>query len=103
MTVAEITPDHILDFLFPDGPNPEPEAHLNHWIWRMRGGAHQAVIDGYSDLTKSAVLGASRRHRKWNIWRPGCSASDGFEESGKRRGVARVVFWDRRGAGRCAS
>lgn len=39
------------------GPDPEPAAHLDHWVWRMRGGAHRAVIDGYSDTTKRAVAG----------------------------------------------
>lgn len=50
------TPDDILAFWFPDGPDPEPEAHLDHWVWRMRGGAHRAVIDRYTDTTKRAVL-----------------------------------------------
>lgn len=56
MTVT--TADDILAFWFPDGPDPEPAAHLGHWVWRMRGGAHQAVIDGYSDVTRAAVLGS---------------------------------------------
>lgn len=51
------SPDDILAFWFPDGPDPEPEAHPKHWVWRMRGGAHRAVIDGYTDLTKRAAAG----------------------------------------------
>lgn len=57
MTPPEITPDDILTFWFPDGPDPEPEAHMDHWVWRMRGGAHQAVIDGYSDITRRCARG----------------------------------------------
>ena len=57
MTKTETTPEDVLAFWFPDGPDPEPEAHLDHWVWRMRGGAHRAVIDRYTDITRRAVLG----------------------------------------------
>ncbi len=51
------TPDEILDFWFPDGPDPEPQAHVDHWIWRMRGGAGPEVVARYADLTNRAVRG----------------------------------------------
>jgi uncharacterized protein (DUF924 family) len=51
------TPDEILDFWFPDGPDPEPEAHLTHWVWRMRGGSGPEVVARYGDLTVRAVRG----------------------------------------------
>lgn len=55
MTVAGITPDETLSFWVPDGPDPEPEAHLNHWVWRMRGVAQLAVVGSYSEITKRAA------------------------------------------------
>lgn len=57
MTHPPITPDDILAFWFPDGPDPELAAHTEHWVWRMRGGAHEEVIAKYSDITKQAVNG----------------------------------------------
>jgi uncharacterized protein (DUF924 family) len=51
------TPDDILGFWFPDGPDPEPEAHLAHWVWRMRGGSGPEVVARYGDLTARAVRG----------------------------------------------
>lgn len=51
------TPDEILEFWFPDGPDPEPQAHVDHWVWRMRGGAGPAVIARYIALTEQAVRG----------------------------------------------
>jgi uncharacterized protein (DUF924 family) len=51
------TPDEILDFWFPDGPDPTAERHLELWSWRMRGGATAEVIARYTDLTQRAVTG----------------------------------------------
>ena len=51
------TADEILDFWFPDGPDPTLEKHLELWTWRMRGGATAEVIARYSDLTHRAVNG----------------------------------------------
>lgn len=51
------TPDEILDFWFPDGPDPELQAHIEHWTWRMRGGAGPEVVARYSGLTERAVRG----------------------------------------------
>ncbi len=49
------TPDDILDFWFPDGPDPEPQAHIDHWTWRMRGGAGPEVVARYRGLTDRAI------------------------------------------------
>ena len=57
MMFREITPDEILEFWFPDGPQPEPEKHLDLWTWRMRGGAHDAIVERYSEITKRAAEG----------------------------------------------
>ena len=36
---------------------------MDHWVWRTRGararGAHQAVMDGYADITKRAAWAAT--------------------------------------------
>ncbi len=57
MTSHDPTPDDILAFWFPDGPDPEPEAHIGFWEWRMRGGAHAAIIDRFSGITARAAEG----------------------------------------------
>ena len=57
MVDREITPDEIVEFWFPDGPAPEPEKHQDLWVWRMRGGAHNAVVERYSEITKRAAEG----------------------------------------------
>ena len=57
MAYREITPDEIVEFWFPDGPAPEPEQHQDLWVWRMRGGAHNAVVERYSEITKRAAEG----------------------------------------------
>ena len=57
MTHPPSTPSDILAFWFPDGPDPEPAAHIEHWVWRMRGGAHEEVVAKYSDITNQAVIG----------------------------------------------
>ncbi len=51
------TPDEILDFWFPDGPDPEPQAHIDHWTWRMRGGSGPEVVARYNGLTQRAMRG----------------------------------------------
>lgn len=51
------TPDDIIVFWFPDGPDPTAEAHIAHWTWRMRGGSTPEVIARYPDLTQAAVRG----------------------------------------------
>ncbi|MCP4385672.1 MAG: DUF924 domain-containing protein [Hyphomicrobiales bacterium] len=57
MTQADVTPDEIVAFWFPEGPDPEPEEHMNLWIWRMRGGAHDEVVAEYPDLTRRVAAG----------------------------------------------
>ena len=53
----EVTPREIIDFWFPDGPNPEPKAHMDLWAWRMRGGANSEILSKYTDATESAAQG----------------------------------------------
>ena len=57
MAQRENTPDQILDFWFPDGPNPDPTEHVDLWTWRMRGGAHEEIIAKFSATTKEAADG----------------------------------------------
>lgn len=54
---SDITAKEIIDFWFPDGPSPEPKAHMDLWAWRMRGGADDEIIAKYSDLTERAAQG----------------------------------------------
>lgn len=54
---TDVTPDEILEFWFPDGPEPEPERHWELWRWRMRGGANDAIIAKYSEITDRATSG----------------------------------------------
>lgn len=55
---AEVTPEEIITFWFPDGSDPEPEAHLAHWAWRMRGGANDEIMANYVEATERAAAGA---------------------------------------------
>ncbi len=57
MPKPEITPDDVLAFWFPEPAEPDPAEHLALWIWRMRGGAHDAVTRRFTDLTRRAVTG----------------------------------------------
>ena len=57
MTDRDPTPDEILAFWFPDGPDPEPDAHIGFWEWRMRGGAHAEVVARFSGATERAAAG----------------------------------------------
>jgi uncharacterized protein (DUF924 family) len=54
---VDVTPDEIVGFWFPDGPNPEPKKHLDFWIWRMRGGAKEEILEKYSEITQRAADG----------------------------------------------
>lgn len=47
----------VRDFWFPEGcaSDVSAEAHLRHWSWRIHGGADQAIIAHFAELT---VLGA---------------------------------------------
>jgi uncharacterized protein (DUF924 family) len=53
----EITPREIINFWFPDGPSPEPKAHMDLWSWRMRGGANDEIIAKYTEATERAAQG----------------------------------------------
>ena len=57
MTDRDPTPDEILAFWFPDGPDPEPDAHIGFWEWRMRGGAHAEVVARFAGTTERAAAG----------------------------------------------
>lgn len=55
--MTDPTPQDIVDFWFPDGDAPTLDEHLRLWAWRMRGGAHDAVVARFSDLTERATDG----------------------------------------------
>lgn len=55
--MTDPTPDDIIAFWFPDGEAPTPEEHIRLWNWRMRGGAHEAVVAGFSAVTERATAG----------------------------------------------
>ena len=57
MEHTEVSPDEIIEFWFPDGPNPEAERHMELCVWRMRGGANEEILARYSDTTKRAAFG----------------------------------------------
>lgn len=57
MEHTEVSSDEIIEFWFPDGPNPEVERHMELWAWRMRGGANEIILAKYSDATNRAALG----------------------------------------------
>lgn len=51
--------NEVLDFWFPERLNPDFDetTHRDYWMWRMRGGADQAIIERYSHLTERASRG----------------------------------------------
>ncbi len=58
MTAAQdLTPEEIIEFWFPDGPEPEFDAHMAHWIWRMRGGANDEILAKFVEATELAAAG----------------------------------------------
>jgi len=56
-TQIEITPQGIINFWFPDGPNPELKQHMDFWMWRMRGGANNEILEKYVEVTERAAEG----------------------------------------------
>lgn len=56
--MTEPTPEDVVAFWFPDGDAPTLDEHIRLWNWRMRGGAHEAVVARYSGLTEAAAAGA---------------------------------------------
>ena len=55
--MTDVTAEQIVDFWFPDGPEPTPKDHMDWWMWRMRGGAHEDVIARFTDVTHRAIAG----------------------------------------------
>ena len=49
----------ILEFWFPEGRclDIDLETHRDYWLWRMRGGADNAIIQRFSALTARAAAG----------------------------------------------
>jgi uncharacterized protein (DUF924 family) len=55
---APVTSEVVLDFWFPDdGHHAAMESHRAYWIWRMRGGADDAIVERFSELTEAAAKG----------------------------------------------
>ena len=54
----DVTSKEIIEFWFPDGPDPQLERHVDLWSWRMRGGANSEIMAKYADVTERAALGA---------------------------------------------
>ena len=58
----------VLDFWFPDdGHDKTVETHGAFWQWRMRGGADEAIIERFSDLTERGARGQLDRSHKDTI------------------------------------
>ena len=57
MTNTDPTPQEIVDFWFPDGPEPEFDRHVELWTWRMQGGANDAIMKRYVEVTERAAKG----------------------------------------------
>ena len=55
---STLNPQEIIDFWFPDGPNPDPDTHVTLWMWRMRGGANAEILAKYTKATEQAAAGA---------------------------------------------
>jgi uncharacterized protein (DUF924 family) len=49
----------ILDFWFPEGNSLDVDArlHRDHWTWRMRGGADEAIVSRFTETTEWAAEG----------------------------------------------
>lgn len=59
-TGTDVQPWHeVLAFWFPEGRSLHTDAnsHRDHWTWRMRGGADDAIIARFADLTSRAAAG----------------------------------------------
>lgn len=57
MSTPNVTPEEIIAFWFPDGPSPQPKEHMDLWMWRMRGGANDAIMENYVEVTQMAADG----------------------------------------------
>ena len=69
MSAADLTPQEIVDFWFPDGPAPDLERHVELWTWRMQGGANEAIMESYVEVTERAAMGEFDRWSKTPIGR----------------------------------
>jgi uncharacterized protein (DUF924 family) len=49
--------DAVLGFWFPAGAGSDLETHRRFWEWRMRGGAHAAIVERFAELTERAARG----------------------------------------------
>ncbi|MFA7586351.1 MAG: DUF924 family protein [Novosphingobium sp.] len=49
----------VLDFWFPEGRTADVDAdsHRKHWFWRLRGGADEAIVARFSELTARGAEG----------------------------------------------
>lgn len=56
---ADLLPQDILEFWFPEGRSLAVEAgeHEDHWRWRMRGGADDEITRRFSRITARAAAG----------------------------------------------
>ena len=55
---ADVTPDEILSFWYPDGLADAPrEEVLAFWHSRMQGGMDEAICQDYADVTRAAAEG----------------------------------------------
>ena len=50
----------VLQFWFPEARSSHIDAdtHRDHWFWRMQGGADNAIVAGFAELTTQAAAGA---------------------------------------------
>ena len=69
MSAADLTPQEIVDFWFPDGPAPDLERHVELWTWRMQGGANEAIMESYVEVTERAAMGEFDRWSETPIGR----------------------------------
>jgi uncharacterized protein (DUF924 family) len=53
-----ITPDQILAFWFPPGLDADEDTHRRQFLWWLRGGADQAILERYGPALKAACRGA---------------------------------------------
>lgn len=49
----------VLDFWFPEGgtANVDADTHREHWFWRLQGGADEAIVARFSELTVHGAQG----------------------------------------------
>ena len=50
--------DEVLRFWYPDTPEEDAETHARRSVWRMRGGADEAIVARFGAVTERAATGA---------------------------------------------